>query len=336
MRSLAIILVLPFLLPDTAGAQSPGSFTSFKDCDACPEMIVLPGGRFLMGASTEDQKFADAYSISTERPQHEVSIAYSFALAKFELTVREFAAYVMETGAKTGGECDLRLPDTGPKAGKFVGTLKRGVQQSLPSLAVVIDADFRRPGTPASDNHPATCISRREAKAYLDWLAKKTGKPYRFPTEAEWEYAVRAGSKSPYHFGGGLKDLCLYGNFADKGSPYHARVAAQCIESPSPAMVAPVGSYKPNAWGFHDMLGNAFEFIEDCSSPDYKGAPTDGSPFGRGRSCENFMTRSYFFDSIGTSLRSAARCGVVDWDGRSNGLTIRAALSLDPMAWDRR
>jgi len=81
--------------------------------------------------------------------------------------------------------------------------------------------------------------------------------------------------------------------------------------------------------------GNAFEFTQDCASENYQGAPSDGSPWRAGGACENFATRSYFFDSLGAKLRSAARCSVVDWDSRSNGLAIRVAVSLDDSAWDR-
>jgi formylglycine-generating enzyme required for sulfatase activity len=85
------------------------------------------------------------------------------------------------------------------------------------------------------------------------------------------------------------------------------------------------------------MIGNAFEFTEDCASENYQGAPTDGSPWrGGGGQCESFATRSYFFDSMGTSLRSAARCAAVGLDDRSNGLAIRVAVSLDDAAWDRK
>jgi formylglycine-generating enzyme required for sulfatase activity len=289
-----------------------------------------------MGASKEDRKFADAYTIQGELPQHEVTIGYSFAIGRHEVTVAEFAAYVAETGAKTGGECDIRVAEFGPNRGKFIGTPKPGAE-NYPGLVTITDGNFRTPGGTVSDQQPATCISHREALGYLDWLSKKSGKAYRLPTEAEWEYAARAGSTTPFYFGGGLKDLCKYGNFADSKSVYNARIVAKCAENPSPEGTAAVGSYLPNAWGLQDMIGNGFELTEDCASDNYEGAPNDGSPRREsGGACETFATRSFFFDSIGTSLRSAARCLVVDWDSRSNGLTFRIAVSLDDNAWDRK
>ena len=321
--------------PFPAQAQAP--LSSFKDCDNCPEMVVLPPGKFLMGASKEDRKFADAYTIQSELPQHEVTIGYSFAIGRHEVTVAEFAAYVAETGVKTGGECQLRLPEFGPNAGKFIGTAKPGPNDYPPALVTIGDGDFRSPGAKVSDQQPATCLSHREALGYLDWLSKKSGKSYRLPTEAEWEYAVRAGSTTPFYFGGGLKELCRYGNFADRKSVYNAKIVAKCAENPSPEGTAPVGSYQPNDWGLYDMIGNAFELTEDCASDNYQGAPNDGSPRrGSDGACETFATRSFFFDSIGTSLRSAARCTAVGLDDRSNGLSFRVAVSLDENAWDRK
>jgi formylglycine-generating enzyme required for sulfatase activity len=336
MYSLRLLGFLTAALPlalATAQAQAP--LSSFKDCDACPEMVVLPPGTFLMGASKADRKLADAYTIQSELPQHEVAIGYSFAIGKHEVTVDEFAAYVAETGAKTGGVCQLRLPEFGPNAGKFAGTAKPAADDYPPALVTIGDGDFRTPGAKVSGRHPATCVSRREALGYLDWLSKKSGKTYRLPTEAEWEYAARARSTTPFYYGGGLKELCKYGNFADSKSVYNARIVAKCAETPSPEGTAPAGSYQPNAWGLQDMIGNAFEFTEDCASENYQGAPSDGSPWRTGSACENFATRSYFFDSIDVNLRSAARCSVVDWDSRSNGLGIRVAVSLDDAAWDR-
>ena len=112
-RRIAVALLLVFgLAAGSAHAQAPNSV--FRDCDQCPEMVVIAPGTYLMGASKQDRKFADEYSIASELPQHEVTIGYGFAIGKFEVTVAEFAAYVAETGAKTGGECLIRTPDQGP------------------------------------------------------------------------------------------------------------------------------------------------------------------------------------------------------------------------------
>ena len=330
-----LVATLPFVcaLPSSKSEAAPQEQIAFQDCDRCPKMVVLPAGRYLMGASQEDRRIAGPY-VASEQPQHLVTINYPFAIAQYEVTVEEFGAYVDQTGAKTGGECELRLPDSGPNRDRFVGTLKPGAER-IPGLATISDGDFRRPGAAVSGKHPATCISHREAEGYLSWISQKSGKSYRIPTEAEWEYAARAGSTTPFHFGSNRAALCSYGNFADKASPYSARMVAQCAENPSPQSTAPVGSYKPNAWGLYDMAGNAFEFTQDCASDNYKNAPADGSPYRSGN-CTTFMTRSYFFDSPDANMRSAARCPAMDRDARSNGAALRPVISLSDDAWDRR
>lgn len=317
---------------ETTGIPEP--LSPFRDCAECPEMVALPPGRFVMGASPEDGRYAGESMLASERPQHEVAIGYGFAISKYEITVAEFAAYANETGVSTGGECEILSPATGPYAHKVIGTVKPTFEMKY-GLITVTDADFRRPGANVTDKHPATCISRREAVGYLEWLSKKTGRHYRLPTEAEWEYAVRAGSTTPYHYGGGPEQLCKYANFADRNSPYSVSAMAPCAESPSPIGTAAVGSYVPNAWGLYDMIGNAFEFVEDCSFDNYDGAPTDGSPW-RKAGCEAFVQRSYDFSQMAAFKRSAARCLPGSWDWRGNNLALRAAVSLDDSAWDRK
>lgn len=337
MRGFSIALGIYLVacsLPFGVNAQTPPQpGATFKDCPNCPEMVVLPPGKYMMGATAADRKLTEY--IQSELPRHEVTIAYSFALGKFEITVDEFAAYVAETGAEPGGECGIHAPELGRGKNKFIGTEKPG-KRLAPAYIVISDGAFRRPGADVSGRHPATCISRREAAAYLAWLGKKTGKPYRFPTEAEWEYATRAGSTTVFFFGDRQADLCRYANFADRAAPYYTAAMAKCAEKPSPAGLAAVGSYKPNAWGLYDMEGNAAEFLEDCASDNYKGAPTDGSPMGWKSGCTKFALRGYDFSAPDVLMRSAARCTSNDWDGRANSLTLRVALSLDDAAWDRK
>jgi len=327
----------PVVTQPTGPSLKP--LSSFRDCDRCPEMVVIPAGSYLMGASPQDRRIADPYTIESELPQHRVTIGYAFAIGRFDVTVKEFAAFVQDTGIKTGGECLLRTPDSGPHRGQFIGTPKPGAPVT-PGLATVIDANFGSPGQHVSDDDPATCISRREALQYLQWLGKQSGRRYRFPTEAEWEYATRAGTTTPYFFSGPVGNLCKYANFADRRSPYGAGMAAPCAENPSPAGFAPVGSYRPNPWSLYDTIGNVFEFIEDCRFPNYRGAPIDGSPWrqqGAATCPEGFVTRGYYFDSIYTDMRSAARCTAGDtWDERENFLGLRVAVSLDDRAWDAR
>ncbi len=221
----------------------------------------------------------------------------------------------------------------GPNRGQFIGTVKPGAER-YPGLVTVTDADFRKPGARVSERQPATCISRREAKDYLQWLSKKTGRHYRLPSESEWEYAARAGSTTAFYFGSSRQMLCRYGNFADRSSPYNASFVAQCSERPSPVSTAVVGSYQANAWGLFDMSGNVFEFTADCSSPNYNNAPDDGSPYVT-PGCRYFVQRSYTLESMDTLLRSASRCAVGEEESRSNILGLRVAVDLGENPGDR-
>lgn len=338
----------------TSNRDSP--LPTFKDCANCPEMVVLPAGSYWMGATEEDKKIAFA-DWRTATPRHEVTFDYSFAIGKFEITVAEFGAFVDETGFKTGGECLLIVSSRGPNKGTFLGTIsakadeyQRGILPGgKPGEAALVEfADFRTPGRQVGSTHPATCISWKEAKAYLAWLSAKTGRKYRFPTEAEWEYAARAGETRPYYYGGGQKELCAYGNFGDRDSVYATSRFAKCAENPSLEHTYPVGSLKPNRWGLYDMVGNVFEWVEDCYFPDYNGAPSDGSPWlfsnAHGRystvaagDCKFRASRSYSYVSMDITLRSAARCGyLTDDDGRADASGIRVAVSISSGAWDLR
>ena len=138
---------------------------SFNECDKCPEMVVVPAGRFIMG-SAANEKNRD----NNEGPAHIVKIENQFAVGRFPITVDQFAAFVSETHYDAGAKC-LSF-DYG--IGKWV---------DRPGLS------WRNPGFSQDGNHPAVCLNWNDAKAYVDWLARKTGKDYRLLSEAEWEYA---------------------------------------------------------------------------------------------------------------------------------------------------
>jgi formylglycine-generating enzyme required for sulfatase activity len=244
------------LTPEQERALKPKDV--FQECAQCPQLVIVPAGTFMMG-SPNNERARDA----NEGPQRRVTIK-AFALGKFEVTVDQFAAFVEETGHDMGTSCDIWLD------GKW--DLRPGYT-------------FRNPGFSQSGSHPAACLSWDDAKAYLAWLSRKTGRGYRLPTEAEWEYAARAGTATPFHFGDDAKDYCGYGNGADQA----ARAAVPGANSWSVLTcsdghpyTAPVGSYAANGFGLHDTLGNVFEWTEDCWNDGYQGAPTDGSAWTGG------------------------------------------------------
>ena len=207
-----------------------------------------------------------------------------------ELTVDQFAAFVRETGYDAGTECDVW------QDGKF--DRQPGYNFSQPN--------FAQTGT-----HPAACLSWDDAKAYLAWLSGKTGRSYRLPSEAEWEYAARAGATGRFHFGENEADYCRHGNGVDAtaladvpGAKQNGWDALPCRDGH--AFTAPVGSFAPNAFGLHDTCGKVFEWVEDCWNDDFKGAPTDGSAWLSG-DCRIRVQRGGAWGYPRTYLRIAVR-----------------------------
>lgn len=328
----------------------PEPLSTFRDCDECPEMVVLPTGSFIMGATDQEQKDMFIGFVPSEHPAREVSIGYPFAIGRFEVTTDQFTAYVEQTGAKVGGTCGIRLMEKGKLAKAFTGTRHPddGKIPTGPFFVFISDGSFEQPGLPVTGNQPAVCVSRIEILGYLDWLGEKTGRSYRLPSEAEWEYAARAGTRTIGFWGDDLGKACDYANFGDRNSGYQAGMAAPCGEAISPAWTAAVGSYEPNGWGIHDMAGNVQELTADCWFDSYEGAPADGAPRLK-EDCSLYVARGGDYQLLHVSMRASERLfyGYVAEsnsvegpdaadNGRSNVMGFRVAVSLDDTAWDKR
>ena len=253
---------------------------TFKDCDVCPEMVELPVGAFMMG-SPEHERGREP----VEGPPRRVVIAQRFALGRLEVTVDQFAAYVAETGVVVGNGCQ-KIDPTTARWGRAEGS-------------------FRQPGFDVAGSHPVVCVSWHEAQAYAAWLGRRTGKPYRLPSEAEWEYAARAGTTTSYSFGSDEGQLCDYARFADLGSQFPWRGGCRSDKAAYGPMQ--VGTLKPNAWGLFDMHGNAWEWVADCWTPDARELPTDASAFMRKGACEVGVVRGGGWPAEPRKLRSAQR-----------------------------
>jgi formylglycine-generating enzyme required for sulfatase activity len=293
-------------VPAAAADALPAPGTSFRDCEKCPEMMAVPPGSFQMGASAKEKRVVKY--VDWALPQHPVTIGYAFAIGRYEVTVDEFDAYVKESGAKVGGICSIRLLETGRLAGKFTGTPHPNNDARLngPYVKFIMDGSYAQPGLPVTGRQPAVCVSRNEIKGYLDWLSKKTGHRYRLPTEAEWEYAYRAGSSTINFWGDDFARTCEYANFGDRNSGYQAGMMAPCAEKIRPDWTADVGSYKPNPWGLYDMTGNAQETVEDCFHTSYKGAPADGSAWTEAN-CLLFVARGGDYELPHLNIRASDR-----------------------------
>ncbi|WEF34076.1 formylglycine-generating enzyme family protein [Pseudoduganella chitinolytica] len=222
-----------------------------------PPMVTIKGGQFLMGSL--DNPKDDNYP--TSEPVHAVKIK-SFRLSKYETTVKQFRQFVEATGYRAAGDCwKLAANDWGMEAGP-----------------VAWDSPVNAP----TDYHPVMCVSWNDAHAYVQWLSRQTGKQYRLPSEAEWEYAARAGSNARYPFGNDPAALCKYANVFDRsGKAAITRLTGKSRDEVNcddgAGLTSVVGMYAPNAFGLHDMLGNVGEFVEDCQHLTYEGAPADGS-----------------------------------------------------------
>ena len=160
--------------------------------------------------------------------------------------------------------------------------------------------------TVADDSRlPATDVSRLEIASYLSWLSKTTGERYRLPSEAEWEFAARAGGEALYGAAGRAEDLCRFANVADvtMEKTFERWGAVPCDDGY--VRLAPTGSFAPNAFGLFDTIGNASEWTADCWHPDYRGAPTDGRSWGR--RCSDWVSRGGSWDTIADNLRLSFR-----------------------------
>ncbi len=233
----------------------------FRDCDECPEMIVVPRGSYQMGDLT-------GRGPNDERPVRTVKIDYFLSVSRFEVTKEEYKAFISDSGHRSDGPCSVWSgAKLVPQPGK----------------------NWQEPGFAQDGSHPATCISFEDAKAYTLWLSRKTGENYRLLSESEWEYVARAGTDTLFWFGSRIG--------YDQANFDETNWATM-----------PVGHYTPNAFGLHDVLGNVWEWTEDCWNASYLGAPTDGSAVTKGR-CQRRMLRGGSWASAPGLLRSSNRTG---------------------------
>ncbi|MFO1084881.1 MAG: formylglycine-generating enzyme family protein [Reyranellaceae bacterium] len=248
-------LVSILLLGCVASAQAQG----FRDCDQCPEMVPIPLGSFVMGAEPgeEEREKVPRDHRGLAAPRRSVSITERFSLGRYEVTRGQYAAFVSATGRAAGPSCWSLGPD-----GKWRD------RQGMSWLA---------PGFAQTEADPVVCVSWHDAQAYVQWLSTTTGKKYRLPSEAEWEYAARAGSSTSRYWGDDRDQACRFANLSDRTAAQLLNWSADPEEtfqcSDEHVYTAPVGKFQANAFGLHDMLGNVWEWVEDCGNDDYEGAP---------------------------------------------------------------
>jgi formylglycine-generating enzyme required for sulfatase activity len=224
-------------------------------------MVVIPAGRFVMGSSQTEKVWAatrgaTAESVSDEAPQHSVSLR-SFALGRYDVTRGEYAAFIRATGYSPGDGC-------GPNGEKWSKT---------PGVS------WRNPGYQQTERDPVVCVSWMDAQAYVTWLNQRmrlrggagARGPYRLPSEAEWEYAARAGTTTPFWWGDNEAGAATH-------AWYGVRARRPPITGNSGGQIHPVGSKPANRFGLYDMGGNVWQWTADCYRDTYAGAPSDGRP----------------------------------------------------------
>ena len=239
-----------------------------------PLMITIAPGQFRMGC-------VSGFRCRDNTPVRAVNIERPFALSVYEITVGEFRTFVDRTGYTTDAERagtagDLAVSATLRRQGCVGFSLADFRSMDRDRSVVPRVRTWRRPGFSQSDDHPVVCISWSDANEYVQWLASETGRPYRLPSEAEWEYAARAGSSIA-----NVDSSSFCENSNDEAD------LRQCLGEPYTQLAGWDG---PNAFGLYDMERNAHEWVEDCWSPDFGDLPTDGSTWTRGN-CQSRVGR---------------------------------------------
>ena len=295
---------------------------SLEDCRHCTPMVVIPGGTFTMGSPPDEP---DRHEF--EGPRAGVEVA-AFALGRTEVTRGQYAEFVKATH---------RQP---PVNGCYKFGFNPIDATNVDENTMDTSASWRDPGFAQTDQHPVTCISWQDATDYAAWIARKTRKAYRLPSEAEWEYAARAGSTTRFFWGSDEDVACAHANVADPTLTRANAIIRELTETGArngdvslrivhcedgTAYTAPVATYPPNAFGLHDMIGNVWEYVADCWQQPEPGS----SEVYEQQACETRRVRGGSWDDTPPELRSARRSRVKPDVPRNDG-GFRLARDLTP------
>lgn len=275
-----------------------------------PTLVVIPVGGFEMGSPP-----GEAERKPNEGPLRSVTFARGFALGRNELSVGEFARFVAASGYVPTAQAARRSTAYDERNGSLAE--RRGV-----------DWHDDYAGAKADDNLPVVHVSFEDAAAYVAWLSRQTGKRYRLPSEAEFEYVLRAGSAARYPWGEGNPARVLANLTGDGDRSPSRRTWANAFPSYGDGFwgPAPVGSFEPNAFGVHDIAGNVSEWTEDCWHDSYARGPVDGSAWVN-PGCARRVIRGGSWASSPDQVRSAFRLTAVP--GATNArVGIRIARDL--------
>lgn len=248
-----------------------------KDCADCPGLITIPAGSFSMGSSAGTPQ-ADA----SESPSHLVNVA-SFEIGQDAVTRSQFSAFVTAANYQSDAE---RLGGCFGLAGD--------------NWELKPKATWRRPGFAQDDDHPAVCVTWNDANAYVRWLSGVTKRKYRLPTEAEREYATRAGTTDPWWWGSTA--TLEQANYRDESV-----AARDPNKRPSRMATVPLRQFAPNAFGLYNVHGNVWEWVQDCQHANYINAPADGSAWNAACTSKRRGARGGGWAGPAVGMRSAQR-----------------------------
>lgn len=312
----AFLTLLLLQLSHPALAQQ-ASGTVFTDCAACPEMVVIPPGAYTKGsppgeALGEGTPERDARN---ETPQERVAVTEDFAVSVYEITRAQFGAFVAEAGYDPDWECiTWNFEDNA-----------WGARDTIWS--------WDNPGFEQGDDHPVLCVSYTDADAYVAWLSQQTGERYRLLTDIEWEYIARDGTQSARPWDTSTSDskrqtACTHANVTDLDTATFLKIDAADPENhvfpcrDGFSLTAPVGQFPANGFGVHDILGNAWEWVDGCMYTK----PEDGSEAFE--NCDERLIRGGAWQAKAWYVRAAKRDWAPFWL-RSARVGLRVARDVE-------
>jgi formylglycine-generating enzyme required for sulfatase activity/serine/threonine protein kinase len=259
-----------------------------------PTMVGIPSGTFMMGSPIEETGHNDDERLHSEQ------IAQVFAMSQTEVTIGQLGRFIQASGYRTEADREsacLRIDESGT------------------NLVADLSLSWHSPGYPVKDLHPVTCVTWNDARAYAEWLSEQTGRTYRLPTEAEWEYAARAMSKTSRYWGDDPSAGCRYANTADEtvldAADDRRRIeGARATCRDGHVYSAPVGRFAANPFGLHDMIGNVAEWTCSVYDSSYAGGQARCLDTKRRTGPSPMVLRGGSWLSAPDLARAAARDGL--------------------------
>ena len=329
MRNVAIGCMVLFTMAGTAFSETkepPKKLAADLGGGVKMELVLIPAGEFQMGSAESAEEtaaffkknyFMDSLTadyFKAEHPQHRVRITKPFYLGTYHVTRGQFRQFVKDTGYKTDAKKD-------DKPGAF------GFDLEQHSFTFNQGYSWRRTGFQQTDEHPVVSVSWNDAMAFCQWLSRKEYQTYRLPTEAEWEYACRAGTTTRYFSGDDPETLAKVANVADgvfwaRFPTWNTLRNTGLTASDGYVFTAPVGSFKPNAFGLYDMHGNAAQWCADWYGDEYYGESPVDDPKGPHTGDRHVLRGGTFMDEPHLT-RSATREGESWFPGFRVAMTLQ-------------